>query len=446
MDNRTVALHNITEDSFHHDGIPSEFFNFETGQPSTFEVLSGTDQLTGFALTAVFTIMALYAFDYPKKLAFFKGKPGEDKMDQTWRRRMRLGIGKHLNNFNSFWYSHQLFTVFYLVLVLHPMPQNPLEEVGALTDAWVWILIPALLYIADRIHRGLRWARKTPLIEASALPGKVLTLKTEKPKDFEYKAGQYVMINCSKVSRFEWHPFTLTSAPQDPFLSVHIRAVGDWTTAMHDTLKDCNAARDPRSDEEAQNPLCPKTVKIAGPYGAPSQEYQNYRVVVCVGAGIGVTPFASILSNVLHSIRSSENRKTQKVYFHWVVRSRSEASWFTSLLDEVAMDDIREVLDLTIHITSMKSACDLRLMLLRLAEFENTHSAGLSHAVSTSIVRFGRPDWNQVLSNHKQQHPDESRIGVFYCGPNALKRALKTQCEKLNEPGGLKFVFNKEIF
>jgi hypothetical protein len=28
------------------------------------------------------------------------------------------------------------------------------------------------------------------------------------------------------------HPFSITSAPGDPFLSVHIRASGDWTTAM----------------------------------------------------------------------------------------------------------------------------------------------------------------------------------------------------------------------
>ncbi len=28
------------------------------------------------------------------------------------------------------------------------------------------------------------------------------------------------------------HPFSITSAPGDPFLSIHIRASGDWTTAM----------------------------------------------------------------------------------------------------------------------------------------------------------------------------------------------------------------------
>ncbi len=41
--------------------------------------------------------------------------------------------------------------------------------------------------------------------------------------------GQYIFINVPELSRVEWHPFTLTSAPGDSYLSVHVRAAGDWT-------------------------------------------------------------------------------------------------------------------------------------------------------------------------------------------------------------------------
>lgn len=30
------------------------------------------------------------------------------------------------------------------------------------------------------------------------------------------------------------HPFSITSAPNDNYVSVHIRAMGDWTTALRD--------------------------------------------------------------------------------------------------------------------------------------------------------------------------------------------------------------------
>ena len=36
-------------------------------------------------------------------------------------------------------------------------------------------------------------------------------------------------IACDSLSKYEFHPFTLSSAPGEETLSVHIRAVGPWT-------------------------------------------------------------------------------------------------------------------------------------------------------------------------------------------------------------------------
>lgn len=53
-----------------------------------------------------------------------------------------------------------------------------------------------------------------------------------KKHGFKMEAGQYIFLQCSSVSSLEWHPFTLTSAPEEDFFSVHIRVVGDWTAAL----------------------------------------------------------------------------------------------------------------------------------------------------------------------------------------------------------------------
>lgn len=41
--------------------------------------------------------------------------------------------------------------------------------------------------------------------------------------------AQHIGLQLPVISTFEWHPFTLSSAPEDKFISVHIRTAGDWT-------------------------------------------------------------------------------------------------------------------------------------------------------------------------------------------------------------------------
>lgn len=51
------------------------------------------------------------------------------------------------------------------------------------------------------------------------------------------RPGQYTFIKIPAVAASEWHPFTITSAPGDPFIRVHIRVVGDWTESLWNTME-----------------------------------------------------------------------------------------------------------------------------------------------------------------------------------------------------------------
>lgn len=53
-----------------------------------------------------------------------------------------------------------------------------------------------------------------------------------KKKGFKMEVGQYIFVQCPAVSMLEWHPFTLTSAPEEDYFSIHIRIVGDWTEGV----------------------------------------------------------------------------------------------------------------------------------------------------------------------------------------------------------------------
>ena len=49
-----------------------------------------------------------------------------------------------------------------------------------------------------------------------------------------------VRIACLALSPNEYHPFTLTSAPQEETLKLHIRAVGPWTKELRKTYADAD--------------------------------------------------------------------------------------------------------------------------------------------------------------------------------------------------------------
>jgi len=60
----------------------------------------------------------------------------------------------------------------------------------------------------------------------------VTYLEMKKPPGFNYKSGQWIRIACLKRGSNEYHPFTLTSAPHEENIKLHIRAIGPWTMAI----------------------------------------------------------------------------------------------------------------------------------------------------------------------------------------------------------------------
>lgn len=66
--------------------------------------------------------------------------------------------------------------------------------------------------------------------DVNLLPSRVTNLVISCPREFRFKAGDYVFINLPRLAKHEWHPFTISSAPeQEGLLTVHIRSLGHWT-------------------------------------------------------------------------------------------------------------------------------------------------------------------------------------------------------------------------
>ena len=107
----------------------------------------------------------------------------------------------------------------------------------------------------DRAPADSQVPGTSPLIPAPPCPrpSGVTHLEFQRPQGFEYKSGQWVRIACLALGTNEYHPFTLTSAPHEETLSLHIRAAGPWTTRLREIYSL------PTGDSCAKYPKVPTT-------------------------------------------------------------------------------------------------------------------------------------------------------------------------------------------
>lgn len=429
--------------------------------------------------------------------------------------------------FEVFYYSHLLYTAFWFFLILHA------------PNFWKWFLVPGLLLCIEMLVRACRSFSsygRTTVMKGVILPSKVIHLVLKRPPDFDYHPGDYVFLNIPCLARFEWHPFTISSAPEkDDVIWLHIRSFGEWTshlyqyfdnfrqqaselppsgqvsssdlhlrsldpksmesfvegarlreresvvlmprgTEVRDTCAFLDAGRELQTLMEqgelddhhcqdytsliiAKNPL---TVRIDGPYGSSSRHIFRAQHAVLIAAGIGVTPFASILQSIMYryyQARSTCPRclhcwveklphsimKLRKVDFIWINRNQQSLEWFVRMLSDLEMeqamfgDVLERFLDIHIYITSALDRTDMKAVGLHMA-LDLLHQKD-KRCLITGLKRRtqpGRPNWDEVFADIKSQK--KGKVTVFYCGPPTLSHILHDHCNRND------FAFRKEIF
>nr|AKS03954.1 respiratory burst oxidase-like protein 1 [Rubia cordifolia] len=409
-----------------------------------------------------------------------------------WFRRNKLNLPKplkRLTGFNAFWYSHHLFIIVYALLIVHGYKLYLTHDWQKKTT-WMYLAVPLALYTGERLIRAFRSSIKpVNILKVAVYPGNVLALHMSKPQGFKYKSGQYMFVNCAAVSPFEWHPFSITSAPRDEYLSVHIRTLGDWTRQLRAVFSE--VCQPPQTGKSGllrfepdhleggleYSPNFPK-VMIDGPYGAPAQDYKKYDVVLLVGLGIGATPMISIVKDIVNNMKaideeeqalenggatppnsspltqkrkgaasgSGGNFKTKRAYFYWVTREQGSFDWFKGIMNEVAETDKKGVIEMHNYCTSVYEEGDARSALITMLQSLNHAKNGVDVVSGTRIKsHFAKPNWRNVYKRIALNHKDQ-RVGVFYCGAPALTKELRQLASDFSRKSDTKFEFHKENF
>lgn len=392
--------------------------------------------------------------------------------------------------FEVFWFTHHLFIVFFICLLVHASGQmikslqgpecmigegkewcNYLcdtydKTVSSLpgttickdltfkgpgyvnySKSYWWVGVPLIIYTIDRI---VRWSRRfNPAVVYKAIehPGPCLELRMRK-KGWKQHAGQYVFLQCSELSIFEWHPFTLTSAPEEDYLSVHIRKSGDWTASL---LKAVAGHSKDKTTKEGKRAELNFKIAVDGPYGTPSDDIFKYKTTVLIGAGVGVTPYASILKSVWYKLKSGNfDFGVKKIYFYWLCSDASVFGWFTSVISEVVTElkelECSQYLEVRPHLTRFNN--DKNMMENVAMNMDNEEDAITT--LPGVKTRFGRPNWFKDFVEIGEKNPSTD-IGVFFCGPAILSETLDKACSLANaeledNQAGSMFFYNKENF
>jgi predicted ferric reductase len=135
------------------------------------------------------------------------------------------------------------------------------------------------ILVLKTIHKLLTWFRTVRILSVDHEAPSVTTIVTERPKT-KYLPGQFTFFSAKLGKKWEaWHPFSITSQNDEDRISMTIRGLGDFSSAVAN-LKPGDPA------------------KLDVGYGGFSPRIANDQKYVLVAGGIGITPIYAILRDL----------------------------------------------------------------------------------------------------------------------------------------------------
>lgn len=134
--------------------------------------------------------------------------------------------------------------------------------------------------VAAYLYRELLAPRLTPVYHYTVQEARQLNQNTIevglKPvgTPLRFTAGQFILLALGAPEQFDYHPFTVASAPTEEALRLSVKASGDDTRRLYADLRPGIDAR------------------VVGPFGMFDYRLGGPRQV-WIAAGIGITPFIS---------------------------------------------------------------------------------------------------------------------------------------------------------
>ncbi|KAL9245364.1 hypothetical protein vseg_019026 [Gypsophila vaccaria] len=210
--------------------------------------------------------------------------------------------------FEVFFYTHYLYIIFMIFFFFH---------VGI---SYSFYILPCFfLFVIDRFVRFLQSRPRVRLLFARSLPCGVLELNFVKSTTLSYTPTSIIFINIPAISKLQWHPYSITSGSslENDRLSAIIKIEGVWTRKLYDMVSTSSIDR--------------LEASVEGPYGPVSNHFLRYETLVMISGGSGITPFFSIIRELLFSSTTTEH-KVPKVQLITIFKNSADLAMLSLLL------------------------------------------------------------------------------------------------------------------
>ena len=285
-------------------------------------------------------------------------------------------------------------------------------------------------------------------------------------------------------------------------MRVHIQAVGTWTKRVYQYFKNIsdqsnnetyikvhradvnttptncqqiteqiteqNDIHNIETDVEPRSPTISETTRkqkeviiIKGPYSSCARYVFDSKHVVLICSGIGITPYASILSSLMAQFRATRrickhchkvnynddelwaNYRLKKVDFIWTNRDTKSFEWFLNLLREFEKEQEEYLslsqgehrfLDIQLYSTAINGGKSIdNFFLHHLTSMWSDETGTDVFTGLRSPTRFGRPVWEDLfqglISDNKNSTAGDMK--VFFCGLKTMGKTIRQHCANL---------------
>ncbi|CAF0883282.1 unnamed protein product [Adineta ricciae] len=387
--------------------------------------------------------------------------------------------------YRLFQYTHLLFWPIFILMVLHA------------PDFWKWAIGPMILFVLEKIYLLKRYSTKygrTRLKSIRIEDKNVLTLIIERPERLEFRTGSYINVCLPSITKIEWHPFTISSAPERrDTIRLNIMKKKNWTRKVYEhfdkrislttypnQLTDIAVVTNNEQTVDTARELVfeakdpDAVIWVEGPFSTCTSYIFDHEHVVLIGAGIGVTPSISALDSLIQRLQKERcvcpncstlsynherlnSQKLKKIDFVWINREIGNFSWFLDILGEFEAEQEKYLSTLTTSSSSSQQApkryLDFHLYCTSLRKNEramldqlpydlvaNMYAAMQRRDMHTKLkapTHVGRPPWKLLFSKFKAE---QKSTAVFFTGNTMMAGEIKQHCDELgfafqHEPG-----------